>query len=191
MLVYRVFAHDPEAEPGASGHPDHVYSPAQGFSRLDNPASYTTWYFGQTPEVAVGESFGDLAVWSEDMFETPWLRTGRRVLGVFDIPDDTPLLDLDDARSLLDRSLRPTQVVTRVRAVSQAWALSVFQEQRHGRRCWDGVRWWSYQRPHWAVLGLWHEPTSPPRSRFVEAQRLSREHPAVVSARASLQKAWH
>lgn len=191
MLVYRVLPYDPAARLGESGHPDFVYQPAQGVSRLDNPASYTTWYFGHTPEVAVGESFGDLASWSDDMFETPWLPSGRRVLGVFDISDETPLLDLDDAANLVERALRPTQVVTRVRAVSQAWALSIFREERHGARRWAGVRWWSYRRPHWTVFGLWNIEDGAVQHRLVEAQTLSRTHPAVVSAQASLGKTWH
>ena len=61
MQVYRVFPFDPDAAAGNPGHPDHVYWPAQGRNRLDNPDHYATWYYGATPEVAIGESFGNLA----------------------------------------------------------------------------------------------------------------------------------
>lgn len=101
MLVYRVFAYDVASPVGTSGHADYVHRPAQGLLRLDNPNRYVTWYYGVTPEVAIGESFGDHAEWSDAMFETPWLPKGKRVLGTFEIPDDTPLLDLDDPRWLV------------------------------------------------------------------------------------------
>ncbi|QHC65415.1 RES domain-containing protein [Rathayibacter sp. VKM Ac-2759] len=191
MLVYRVFGHDPHAPAGEPGHEDFVYRPAQGASRLDNASSYVTWYYGFTPEVAVGEAFGDLAQWSDDMFETPWLPTGRRVLGTFEIPDATPLLDLDDAANLVERSLRPTQVVTRVRSTSQSWALNIFREQRNGGRRWDGVRWWSYHRPQWTVFGIWTVDPDPPLHRLVKVERLARTHPAVASAQGTLAKLWH
>lgn len=192
MLVYRVFAQDPKAPPGESGHPDYVHRPAQGSLRLDNPVHYVTWYYGATPEGAIGESFADQQKWSDAMFETPWLPGGRRVLGVFEIPDAIPLLDLDGPNTLCDLSLRPTQVVTHTRAVTQIWALKIFQQTNHsGNRRWKGVRWWSYHRPHWTVIGMWTVEPQKPAHRLVEVQRLERGHPAVESARSTLDKDWH
>ena len=66
-----------------------------------------------------------------------------------------PALDLDDARGWYERRLRPTQVIARNRAVTQSWALAVHdkRDDRGGRR-WAGIRWWSFQRPHWTVIAL-------------------------------------
>ena len=107
MLVYRVFPYDPAASPGEPGHPDYLYLPAQGGMRLGNPHHYLAWYYGATPEVAIGESFANHSQWSEEMFEAPFLDAGRRVLGVFEIDDDVELRDMDDAQTLVEMSLRP------------------------------------------------------------------------------------
>jgi hypothetical protein len=119
VLVYRIFAYDPVASVGQHGHPEYLYKP-QGKGRLDNPQHYDSWYVALTPEAAVGEVFGDITVWGQDMFELPAFAGSRRALGVFELPDEISLLDLDDAPALLDRGLRPTQVIARNRAARKA-----------------------------------------------------------------------
>lgn len=185
MLVYRVFAYDPKSTRGNSGHPDFLYRP-QGSGRCDNPGLYDAWYYALTPEAAIAEVFGDLSRWSDGMFVPPYLPTGRKALGVYELPDDLALLDLNDARSLQERGLRPTQVVFRIRSATQAWARSIFNETTAGKRSWQGVRWWSYWKPHWAVFVVWIEPGMPVLHKFVRAEDLDLGHPAVESARNSL-----
>jgi hypothetical protein len=186
VLIYRVFPYLPAAVPGEPGHPLYLHYP-QGQGRLDNPSNYDTWYFATTPEAAVGEVLGDHSVWGDDNFVFPQLPGARRVLGVFQIADDTKLLDLDDARAMLDRGLRPTQVIARNRAVTQGWALAVFGERDDtGGRCWDGIRWWSFQRPHWTVIGLWYSAEEHLRHELVDVEQLSIDHPAVRDAAHSL-----
>lgn len=186
MLVYRVFPFDPSAADGASGHPAYLHRP-QGKGRLDNPRHYDVWYFAASPEAAVGEVFGDITVWGDDMFVVPALPNALRTLGVFEVPDDVQLLDLDDAQALLTRGLRPTHVIARNRAVTQEWALRVFLERNDlGARRWDGVQWWSFHRPHWTVLGLWYAPGEIVRQRLVDTEELHVGHPAVVDAARTL-----
>lgn len=188
MLLYRVFPYLPAAAPGASGDPMYLYRP-QGRGRLDNPAHFDTWYFGFTPETAVGEAFGDLAVWRDAMFDFPSLAGARRALGVFEIGDDARVLDLDDAHALLERGLRPTQVVSRNRPVTQGWALRIFRETaQDGSRRWDGVRWWSFQRPHWTVIALWVPLGEEPIHTCLRIEQLTLAHPAVTDAARSLGK---
>lgn len=189
MQVYRVFPHDPSAAAGEPGHPDHVYWPAQGNNRLDNPGHYAAWYYGATPEAAIGESFGNHRRWSDGMFEMR--SVGRKVLGVYEIDDDPAVVDLDDANNLLAWNLRPTQVIARNRPATQAWALRIFQDAAHdGSRRWNGVHWWSFHRPQWRVYGLWHTEAEPVPHRFLEAEALSRSHRAVESAGTTLGKDW-
>ena len=188
MIVYRVFPYLPAARPGAPGHPDYLHKP-QGKGRLDNPADYDLWYFAVMPEGAIGEVFGNFTMWVDDMFEVPFLPGARRALGRYELPDDLDILDLDDAQALLDRGLRPTQVVGRNRAASQTWALRIFQERTHdGSRKWIGVRWWSYQRPQWPVIGLWTAPGESPAHRIVDVSPLDLKHPAVADAARTLAK---
>ncbi len=183
MLVYRVFPFLATADSGEPGHPDYLH-PDQGKGRLDNPDRYRCWYVALEASGAVGEAFADLLHWREEMFPFPALAGSRRALGTYEIPDDTPLLDLDDARSLLDRGLRPTQVIERNRPATQAWALRAFEEIDHdGTARWSGVRWWSFHRPQWRVLGLWGQAP-----RHIEVDRLDLEHPAVVDAAGALAK---
>jgi hypothetical protein len=111
-----------------------------------------------------------------------FLPGSRRALGTYRVPDGTPILDLDDAEALLDRGLRPTQVIERNRPATQAWALSIFNERASdGGRRWNGVRWWSYHRPQWRIYGLW-EIT--PDGVAIEALDLA--HPAVQDAARTL-----
>ncbi|MGH7918514.1 MAG: RES domain-containing protein [Candidatus Dormibacteraceae bacterium] len=188
MLVYRVFPHQRSAAAGEPGHPDYLSKP-QGKGRLDNPRHYDTWYFALTPEAAVGEVFGDLTLWADDMFEFPALAGARRALGVFELPDDVSLLDLDDARALLDRGLRPTQVIARNRAATQGWALGIFNERDDlGGQRWAGVRWWSYHRPHWTVVGLWQVPGVPRLHQIGRVEGLDVDHPAILDAARTLGK---
>lgn len=93
-LVYRVFPYDETASLGDAGHPLYLHKP-QGRGRLDNPRFYDTWYFGSGPEVPVDEVFGDLQVWTDEMFECPALPNALRAMGVYDVSDSLNLLDLD------------------------------------------------------------------------------------------------
>ncbi len=183
MLLYRVFPYLAAAAPGEPGHSGYLHGP-QGKGRLDNPAEYACWYLSAEAGGAVGEVFADLGRWSPEMFDVPFLPGGERSLGVYEIPDETPLLDLDDAKHLLDRGLRPTQVIERNRPATQAWVLKIFDERdADGSRRWRGVRWWSYHRPQWRILGLWGVTPSK-----VAVEPLEQGHPAIHDAARALSK---
>jgi RES domain-containing protein len=183
VLAYRVFPYHPSATAGEAGSPSYLHKP-QGQGRLDNPGEYDVWYLSVEASGAVGETFGNLATWSPAMFPFPGLPGARKALGVYELDDDLPLLELDDARNLLDRGLRPTQVVERNRSATQAWALAIFRERDHrGNPRWAGVRWWSYHRPQWRILGVWG---AVPRCVLVED--LDMGHIAVVDAARTLTK---
>ena len=150
MLLYRVFPHLHGAEPGEPGHPLYLH-PVQGKGRWDNPSLYLTRYLATSAEAAVGETFANLSTWSPRMLAIPSLPGSVRRLGTYRLDETTnPLLDLDDAKALLERHLRPTDVVVRNRPRTHGIAEKVFREGR-----WAGIRWWSYHRPQWALVALW------------------------------------
>ena len=149
MQAFRVFPWVRGARPERPGHPLYVHSD-QGAGRLDNPSLFHVLYLALQADGAVGEAFGGLTVWRPEMLAMPMVPGSERRLGRYELADETPLLDLDDARALVERDLHPTQVVTRDRAVTQTWARRAFEEGR-----WSGIRWWSVLRPEWTVLGLW------------------------------------
>jgi hypothetical protein len=149
VLLYRVFPYLPAARRGEPGHPLYVH-PAQGKGRWDNPGSYLAWYMAQEPASAVGEAFADVPAWRDEMFAFPQIPGAERALGIYRLADDLPYVDLDDARTLVERAMRPTQVIERNRPYTQAKALEIFEERR-----WNGIRWWSFHRPQWRVWCLW------------------------------------
>jgi hypothetical protein len=195
VRVYRVFPHDPTALAGQPGHAEYVPM-LQGGGRLDNPGQYSVRYFAESPAGAVGERFGELAHWVPAMFRQP-SREGRErrlALATFELPASVRILDLDDAAVLLERDLRPTDVVRRNPAVTRAWALRIHQESsgrssggssarssggtsgRGGRR-WDGVRWWSWYRAEWPIVGIWDGAVE-----LLDVQPLTLSHPSVHEA---------
>lgn len=181
MLLFRTFAYVQGAKPRQSGHPGNLHKP-QGRHRLDNPAHYDVWYLADNASGAVGETFGALATWRPAMFAVPAVPGSVRALGIYELPDDMPLLDLDSGPNLADRRLRPTGVVTRVRPVTQAWALRIHQKRDSaGPPLWAGVRWWSWHRPTWPIVGVWGVV---PRNARVEP--LDIDSPAVVDAARAL-----
>lgn len=177
--IYRVHAWLEEASSGEPGHPLYIY-PYQGRNRIDNPDEYLALYVAETPAGAVGEVFGDHAIWTDDLLLGPSSLPGSvRALSSYDA--DVSILDLDDPKALLDRGLRPSRIVTRHRALTQAWASAIFSEGSA-----DGLRWWSYHEPDWGSIGLWNYN----KLAHVAVTPLSSSHTAVVEARRLLNRSW-
>lgn len=177
MLLYRVFPYLDSAKPGEPGHPRYVH-PAQGKGRWDNASAYLAWYLASERTSAVAEVFANLTNWRDAMFPFPQIAGARRALGVYRLPDDLPYVDLDDPQILVDRGMRPSQVIERNRPYTQGKALEIFNEKR-----WNGIRWWSFHRPESRVWCLWEID---PVCETVEALDLS--HVAVRDAAAALAK---
>ncbi|MEU2005197.1 RES family NAD+ phosphorylase [Rhodococcus sp. NPDC019627] len=182
MLVYRIFPFLSAAVPGEPGHPLYEHRPQRG-GRVDHP-DYHVWYLSRLAEAACGESFGNLARWEASMLEFPLLPGSRRALGVFELPDDLRILDLDGPAQLVRLGLRPTQVVTRNLTATQGWGHRIWSEtEPHtGGRAWQAVSWWSYHRPQWSVLASWLRPA------LVRVEPLNLEHPAILDSAKALQR---
>jgi hypothetical protein len=178
VLLYRVFPYLPTASTGEPGHPLYLH-PAQGSGRFDNPDHYLTRYLAAEAVGAIGESFGDLSTWRDEMFEFPLIPGSRKALGVYDLPDDLPYLDLDDPRRLVELGVRPSQVVERNSPYAQALALRIYRARRY-----NGIRWWSFHRPQWRVYCLWEIDPA-----IAQIEQLTMSHIAVQSAARALAKA--
>jgi hypothetical protein len=177
VLLYRVFPYLPSAKKGEPGHPLYVH-PGQGKGRWDNPAWYLAWYMAQEPTSAVGEVFANVATWREEMFAFPQIPGAQRALGVYGLADDLPYVDLDDAQTLVERKMRPSQVVERNRPYTQGKALEIYQEKN-----WNAIRWWSSHRPQWRVWCLWDIGPA-----CEDVQDLDVSHVAVRDAASTLAK---
>lgn len=182
MLVYRVFPHLETAEPGEPGHPLYEHRPQRG-GRADHP-DYYVWYVAREAEAACGEAFGNLSLWTDSMFDFPAVPGARKALGVYELPDDLRICDLDDPHRLVELGLRPTQVVIRNLAVTSEWAHRIWSQRSpavDGPK-WQAVSWWSFHRPIWTVLASWERP------RLVRIERLDLNHAAVAAAGKSLNR---
>lgn len=180
MLVYRVFPYLESAQPDQPGHPRYEHRPQRG-GRIDHP-DYYVWYVTRQPEAACGETFGNFARWTDDMFDVPAVPGARRALGTYKLSDDLRICDLDDPARLAELGLRPTQIVTRNLAVTSAWGHTIWSDRTpaiDGPR-WQAVQWWSFHRPAWAVMASWQRP------QFVSADPLHLGHPAVIDAATAL-----
>lgn len=149
--LYRVLPYLRGARAGTPGHPLFVPH-STGAARVDNPGQYDVLYLGDTAAGAIAEAFGWAPRWDASLFRgIPALRGSVRALAAYELADDrAAVCDLDDAQRLVDLGLRPSQVVTRDRSVTQRWAADI-----HGRGSFAGVRWWSYYDPRWGSYGLW------------------------------------
>ncbi len=130
------------------------------------------------PPSAVGEVFANVATWRDEMFPFPQIPGAQRALGVYRLADDVPYVDLDDAQTLVERKMRPSQVIAHNRPYTQGKALEVYQEKK-----WNGIRWWSFHRPQWRVWCLWDiDP------ECEEVQDLDVSHVAVRDVASTLAK---
>lgn len=148
MRLYRVFPFDAGAAPTDRGGALFV-PPPSGFARIDNPGLYDVLYTSANATAAVAESFGRLAVWRAETFMhgsgLPY------ALATYEVPDDLPVFDVNDVDALKSIGVtRPTDVITRDRALTQAWARTIYGLGRYA-----GIVWWSYYKPEWPVFGLW------------------------------------
>lgn len=181
MRLFRVFPWVRGAPEGQPGHPVYISYP-QGQGRADNPEHYLVMYMSDRAEGAVGESFGNFEKWSDDLFEGPPVLPGSwRSLAIYDLDDDPPILDLDDAAVLLKLGLRPSEIVARDRQTTQAWALRIYQEGK-----WAGIRWWSRWESSWGAFALWNLTGL----HLHDVMRLSRDHLAVAQASRILNRTW-
>lgn len=138
-------------------------------------------YLSDSPEGACAEAFAYLPVWNDLLLLGSPLLPGS-VAAVATVTLNASVCDLDDAARLVDLGLRPSEVVTRDRAVTQAWALRIYGERR-----WAGVRWWSYHDPRWGSHGIWDVDTL----ALEGVEPVSLDHPGVLEAAEVLSRPVH
>jgi hypothetical protein len=118
------------------------------------------------------------------MFDFPAVPGARKTLGVYELPDDLRICDLDDPHRLAELGLRPTQIVTRNLAVTSDWAHRIWSQRSPAMdgREWQAVQWWSFHRPTWTVIASWERP------QLVELDHLHLGHPTVSAAAKALNR---
>jgi hypothetical protein len=125
--------------------------PSTGASRVDNPGVYEVLYVGDSAargacrglrvEACLGPRF------------VPWRpEPSGQHPGTGQLLDEdiATVCDLDDATRLVELDLRPSRVVTKDRAITQGWALDLYNVDAFA-----GVRWWSSYDSRWGSYGVW------------------------------------
>ena len=148
----------------------------QGSGRHDAPAMYGAWYCSRAAVSAVAEAVQYLR--GHVLREVDFERTGgmTKALVALDVADDLDMVDLDDPAELVARRIRPSQVATMRRTVTQAIAVSVFRDGV------VGMEWWSTLDAEWTNVTLFHERALAGVSIVAPPRRLSLQLAEVQDA---------
>lgn len=151
MELFRVFDWDGASADRRRGGPLYVARERQGSGRHDAPAMFGAWYCARTAISAIAESIQYLrghVLQSDDFRRTGGL---TKAIVALDLDDDAGIVDLDDPPQLVGRSIRPSQVATLRRTVTQAIAVMIFREGA------VGLSWWSTLDAEWTNVTMFHE----------------------------------
>ncbi len=175
MILYRCFAWNERARPGKPDSPLWFPKEFQGEGRHDNPDLYGCLYLADRAVSCVVEQ---LARFRGQRLSAPLLvRRGLPLaLAELDLDEHATLLDLDDPVVLRRERLRPSQVATRQRAVTQPQA----RELHDNHPDVAGLRWWSSYEALWANVTLFDRAALMLRTRSIRA--LAVDDPVVVEA---------
>lgn len=177
MILHRCFAWAERARATAPDGPLWFPRPFQGEGRHDNPDVYGCLYLADRELSCVVEQLARF----RGQRLTPALLRRRGLplaLAALELDDDALLLDLDDPRTLTRERLRPSQVATRAREVTQPQARTL--HERHPDAA--GLRWWSTYEARWANVTLFDRAAA--RLRVGAVRALSLEDAAVQEAAA-------
>jgi RES domain-containing protein len=148
----------------------------QGGGRHDNPDLFGCLYLAEDPVSAVAELLA------------PFRGTGRLLpsmlvryekplaLAAIELEDGATVVDLDDPSTLIATGLRPSQIATRRRTVTQKQAAEVYESHPEA----VAIRWWSTLESSWINWTLFDRA-----ERTLEAGEvadLTVEHPVVLEA---------
>ena len=177
MNLWRVLPWDPSARPAAPGGPLWFPRPFQGTARHDNPARYGCLYATETPVSALAEALAPFRG-TGDLQPEMLTRMGRPLaLAQLELRG-AELLDLDDPAMLVDADLRPSQVATNHRDVTQADAARLFDAHPDAA----GLRWWSTLEASWINATLFDRAAGGLRVREVRAVRPDDEDVRAAAA---------
>ena len=174
-MLYRLFPGLPGVPPLDPGGPLHVPRMDQGTGRHDNPDTYGALYLSRVPASPVAERLR--ALLGRTVTGVDLLREGPPLsLAVIDEGGLRSLLDLDEPRTLVERTLRPSGVATRAREITQPVALTLYDEGV------EGFEWWSTIEASWINVTLFEDRVAGRLSVVGEPEPLTLDHPAVREA---------
>ena len=175
MTLYRCFAWRQGARDDSPDAPLWCPRMFQGEGRHDNPDVYGCLYLSDRPESCIAEQ---LAAFRGQRLTASMLRRRGLPLALarLELPADAALIDLDDPGVLKREHLRPSQVATRRRSITQPQALALYRAHAGAA----GLRWWSSWEALWANVTLFDRAAG--ALRVVDVGELTLAHPNLLDA---------
>jgi hypothetical protein len=175
VILYRCFAWNERARSDRPDGPLWFPRPYQGDGRHDNADLYGCLYLSEAPLSCIVEQ---LARFRGQRLSAALLRRRNLPLGLaeLELPDDAELVDLDEPRVLRRERLRPSQVATRAREVTQPQARALHE----GNPDAVGLRWWSTFESLWANVTLFDRAA--PTLGLASVRTLELEDEEIVTA---------
>jgi hypothetical protein len=174
-VLYRLFPRLLGAGPHDPGGALYVPRFDQGAGRHDFPDLYGVLYLSRQ---AVSPLAEHLRILRTRTVTERHLSSEGRLLSLATVDDGGvgDILDLDDPRSLVQRSLRPSAVATRNRELTQSMAVAIYEEGV------PGFQWWSTIEASWINVTLFEDRVMDQLTLTGDPEPLTLEHPAVREA---------
>jgi RES domain len=175
LILFRCFAWRRSARATDQDGPLWFPRVFQGEGRHDNPDVYGCLYLADRPLSAVVEQLARFR--GQRLTPAMLVRRGLPLaLAELELDDAAEVVDLDDPRVLQREALRPSQVATRTRDVTQPQALELYR--RHSGAA--ALRWWSSWEALWANSTVFDRASA--ALSVVSVQGLSLEDAVVAEA---------
>ena len=176
MRVWRALPLDARANPGEAGGALHFPREQQGAGRHDNPELYGCLYVAEDPVSAVAEQLAPFRG-SGELHRSMLVRFGRPLtLTALEFAGGHAVIDLDDPAVLRAEGLRPSQVATRRRSVTQIQAAEIHAAHPGA----VAMRWWSTLEAGWLNWTIFDEGAG--ALELVETVSLGLDNPVVGEA---------
>lgn len=148
----------------------------QGAGRHDNPELFGCLYVGERPISPIAEALAPFRG-TGSLTPSMLVRSGRPLaLAELSLPDEGHVLDLDDPAVLARAGLRPSQVATGLRDITQAYAARLHALHPPA----VALRWWSTIEA--SLINLTIFDRAQQTLELIEMHTLSVDHPAVHEA---------
>jgi len=175
VILHRCFAWNPRARAANEDGPLWFPRAYQGEGRHDNPDDYGCLYVSADARSGVVEQLARFR--GQRLVPAMLLRRGLRLaLAAIELPDGERVIDLDEPAVLAANGLRPSQVATRTREVTQPYALDLYR--RHADAA--ALGWWSTFESLWPNYTVFER--SAEALRLADVRRLEPDDPPLVEA---------
>lgn len=176
MRLWRALPLDRSAKATEVGGPLWFPRLQQGGGRHDNPDLYGCLYVAEEAVSCVAELLAPFRGTGK-LLPSMLVRYGKPLaLAAVELEDGATVVDLDQPATLIATGLRPSEVATRRRTVTQRQAADVYESHSGA----VAIRWWSTLESSWINWTLFDRAE---RSLEVgDVDELTFEHPVVAEA---------